>query len=255
MAIIIKLGNIGSGKTATAVREIFLNPTARKYYSNIKIKDNPNCIELTSDMLIKKEQVKEKRDGSPVYKLSFNAEFWQKREGTPCSIVIDEAHLLGMNSRQSMSSVNRCMNEFLSMGRRIMQENDSGTGDLIIISQLFNAVDVNCRNLANRIEFHKAWYVKECQRCHSFWTEHSEMPEPLHICPRCESYKVKRKHFMIEVFKFKNAEMYELWQGMGADADATRQYCYSHFWIKDIMNYFGKYKTTSWDNLTSLYNN
>ena len=49
----ISLGNVGSGKTVSEVREIFINKFHRKTYSNIKTKLN-HQINLTHDMIIKK---------------------------------------------------------------------------------------------------------------------------------------------------------------------------------------------------------
>ena len=54
--ITIILGNVGSGKTALAVREMAMNLNDRKTYSNIQTKLK-NQIDISPDMIIQKEIV------------------------------------------------------------------------------------------------------------------------------------------------------------------------------------------------------
>ena len=73
----IYLGNVGSGKTACYVRELFLNKAHRNTYSNIKTKKLKNNNIITSDMLVKKDiktfkMNRKTGEQEPVYEIKFN---------------------------------------------------------------------------------------------------------------------------------------------------------------------------------------
>ena len=112
----IILGNVGSGKTAVAVREMCINPTKRKTYSNIQTSLD-NQIDISPEMIIKREIVdykKNKKTGEkePVYKYALNIEYW-KSITEPCDVILDEAHTI-LNSRKSQSKTNIVVTDWLA---------------------------------------------------------------------------------------------------------------------------------------------
>ena len=104
----IILGNVGSGKTAFAVREMARNLSNRTYYSNVKTELKWQR-DIKPEMIIKQEIVdhkKNKKTGEmePIYKNTLNDTYW-KNIKEPINIVIDEAHTI-LNSRRAMSTIN-----------------------------------------------------------------------------------------------------------------------------------------------------
>ena len=148
--IVIYLGNVGSGKTACAVREIMLNKAHRKTFSNIVTRGLKNNKVIRPEMIIDKQQVdtKTKRDGTtiPVYEIKLNTQFWKDID-EPINVVLDEAHTI-INARRSMSKVNQIVTDWLALIRRVLGSADSGFGSLILISQLHNRIDIIAREMA-----------------------------------------------------------------------------------------------------------
>jgi hypothetical protein len=138
----LMVGKMGSGKTACMVREMIKNPNGRRYFSNIIITDKSvkNVTQIKREMIIKKEVVRTKRDGEEEYKLSFNADFW-KNNVKGISVVLDEAHTL-IDSRNFMSKINKIMNDFMALLRRILGDTGDGYGELILITQLGRRLDI-----------------------------------------------------------------------------------------------------------------
>lgn len=240
MSIIMCIGNIGSGKTASVVRDVVLNKHHMQTYSNIRMTNVMNNNPLKPDMLIEKDIVdhhKNKKTGDleAVYKFKLNMAFWQKLD-EPINVVIDEAHTL-FNSRRSMSKVNIIMNDWLAMLRRVLGENSSGYGDLILITQLPYRIDVVCRDMANQIRYHICHYAKVCSKCSYSWTENTEMPEELKLCPKCDSHKLVKTNHVIEVYKFNGMNAYQNWLIL------RQKTYYRHYLIKDINKYFGNYNS------------
>ena len=140
----IFLGNVGSGKTISAVREIVeaeYNPHGLPIFSNIITKSKGKYAltkntTITREMLIKKEVVKVTKNGEEVVKLKFNSEFWieQKETSEGFNIVLDEFHTL-MDSRRFMSKQSKVLNDFLSLIRKVCN-NPNSDSTLTIISQL-----------------------------------------------------------------------------------------------------------------------
>ena len=244
--ISIYIGNIGSGKTACAVRDIALNRTCRKVYSNILMKKLKNAIPIKHDMIVKKELAgyKKTKDGQePVFDKKLNSEYW-KNIKEPISVVLDEAHAI-INSRRAMSKINIIVTDWLALLRRVLGSSDSGYGELVLITQLPNRIDIIARQMATQIRFHKCHYRKRCKKCGAVWQENSEMPEGLWECPKCGSSSLLKYNHMIEVWHFASMKNYEMWQEFG------KRCFYKHYLVNDIEEYFKFYDTLQWDNLFS----
>lgn len=179
----ISLGNVGSGKTASEVRELYLRKDHITTYSNIKTSVKGAKL-LTHDMILKKEQVstkKTKQGETAVYDFKVNVDFWQKVE-KPLRIVLDEAHSI-TNARRSFSKINVVMNDWLSLIRRVVGQSESSQGEVVFITQLPNRIDSVIRDMATQIRYHLCHFHKRCLRCGSYWKENSDMPETLEQCP------------------------------------------------------------------------
>ena len=245
----IYIGSVGSGKTVTAVRDLYLNKAKRKTYSNIVTKI-PNQINLTANMILKKELVGYKKnrktdEEEPVYELKLNIDFW-KNIKEPINIILDEAHSI-ISSRRSMSKANILINDWLALIRRILGEKDGSYGELIFITQLPKRIDITARDMATQVQYTICHYRKICLNCKTYWNENSEMPELYYACPTCASTKLKKFNFIIEVWKFINLEAYQYWREFG------QRTFYSHFYIRDIEQYFDMYNTFQWDSLFGEY--
>ena len=245
----IYLGNVGSGKTASAVREMMINKSERKTYSNIRTKIKTQ-VSIKHDMIIKKTikgHIKKKSTGTlePIYEYSLNKEYWQKIN-EPINVILDEAHSI-LNSRRSMSKANIIITDWLSLIRRVLGEGHSGMGELILITQLPNRIDTIARDMATQIRYHICHYMKICGKCNCYWQENSEMPESLFECPQCKSTKILKCRHVIEVWQFKNMACFETWKMF------SQQSFYKHYFITDIEKYFKLYDTLQWDNMFSEF--
>ena len=235
----IFLGNAGSGKTACAVREMTLNENDRKTYSNIITKGLKNNIVIKPEMIIVKEDV----ENSKKHKLSLNKQFWEDIH-EPINVILDEAHSL-MNARRSMSSVNIIITDWLAMIRRVLGSADSGYGNLILITQLPNRIDIIARDMATQVRYHICHYYKLCRKCGYYWKENNEIPEPLWLCPICSSARIKKCHHSIEIWHFRNMNSYMAWH------DFAMASYYRHYFIDDIERYFKHYNTLQWEYMFS----
>jgi hypothetical protein len=234
------LGNIGSGKTAAAVREIANNPTTAAY-TNIDI-DVPHALRIKTEHIIQKEVIGEKKDGTPVYQLACNAEYWKnlRRDG-PIDIWLDEAHTI-LNPRRSMSKVNVVMTDWLALLRRIIGSAESGSGKVVFITQLWRRVDTIAREMAHQIRYHRCTYKATCPQCGAIVWEDSDMPEHKNMCSCGHIGMVKSDH-VIEVWCFAGMDKYLQWDVFG-----TKTY-YKHYAITDIAKYFPLYDTLQWNDL------
>ena len=246
----IILGNVGSGKTAFAVREMALNLNDRKTYSNIQT-SLPNQVNITADMIIKKEIVdyktnKKTEEKEPVYKYGLNVEFW-KNIKEPINVTLDEAHTI-LNSRRAMSKVNIVVSDWLALIRRVLGQTDSGSGEVTFISQLANRIDVIARDMATNVIYVIAHFLKSCEHCGATWRENSEMPEGYIICPLCKRNKIYKHSHKLEVWHFPNIQLFQMWHQFG------QKTYYKRYYLNDIENYFPLYNTLQWDNMfSSLY--
>lgn len=245
----ISLGNVGSGKTVCEVREMFLNQANRKTFSNIKTRLK-NQIDISPKMIIKQEIVdykksKKKENLEPVYKYSLNKEYWQSLK-EPCNVVLDEAHSI-INSRRAMSKINIIMNDWLALIRRVLGASESGEGTLVYITQLPNRIDVVARDMCHQVRYHICHYRKMCKKCFIAWDENSEIPEPLHQCPMCNSFNITKFSHKIEVYHFSNMDNYNFWRATG------QKTFYKRYVIPNIEKFFPLYDTLQWDNMFSEF--
>jgi hypothetical protein len=246
----ISIGNVGSGKTASEVRELCINRAHRRTYSNIVTSDLANVTTLKPDMIIKKELIgtKKKRDGTeePIHDLKVNYTFWQGIK-EPINIVLDEAHSI-LNARRAMSKTNVIITDWLALIRKILGENSVGVGELVFVTQLPRRLDPIARDMARQVRYHICHYRKTCRRCRVSWGETSEMPEPLWICPACGSHELLKHGHVIEVHCYASIKMYEAWEEWGIDKGRYKKY-----YITDIEDYFRYFDTMQWDNLFSEF--
>lgn len=246
----IILGNLGSGKTAFAVREMALNLSNRKTYSNVKT-DLKNQVDISPDMIIHKEIVdyktnKKTEEQEPVYKFTLNVEYWKKIK-EPINVVLDEAHTI-LNSRRAMSKVNIIVSDWLALLRRVLGATEAGFGEITFISQLANRIDVIARDMATNIVYTICHYLKTCKKCETTWQENSEMPEGYIICPVCESSEIMKHTHKLECWHFANMPLFQVWHSFGQNT------FYKHYYINDIEDYFHLYNTLQWDNMfASMY--
>lgn len=248
----IILGNVGSGKTALAVRDMCMNRMQRKTYSNIQTKLK-NQIDISPEMIIKREIVDYKRnkktgESTPVYKLTLNREYWENIH-EPINVILDEVHSI-LNARRAMSKTNIIVSDWIALIRRVLGSSDSGYGELVLISQLYNRVDIIAREMATMIIYCICHYSKTCKKCGFSWNEHSEMPIDLYaegLCPRCRSWQIRKHSHRIEVLHFPNISAFMEWKENG-----LRTF-YRHYIVNDIEKYFRYYNTLQWDNLFSNY--
>lgn len=241
-------GNVGSGKSASMVNEMISNPH-NTYLTNIKMYDKrqKHIKQLKPEMIIKKEVVKEKKDGTPVYSYKLNTDFWKNihNKYSNINVVIDEAHIF-FNPRRSMSSINIIMTDFLALLRRVLGTADN-TGDLILITQLQRRLDIIAKEMANDIVYYKDHYVKVCTKCNANFYENNETADKIYNCEYCGNYRLKKVNHVIEGWKFTNLESYKAFAEFG-----DKSY-YKHFIIRDIEKVFSKYDTLQWDDMFSSF--
>lgn len=242
----IILGNVGSGKTAGAVRYMKQNPH-KVFYTNIDTfgKNFKHVKKLNADMIIKKEVIGYGRDGTEKIKLGLNVEFWKSlvKKEQNINVIIDEAHIF-FNPRRSMSKLNIIMTDFLALLRRVLGSTD-GTGELILITQLSRRLDIIAKEMATDVSYSVHHYVKVCSKCDAFWNETNETSNKRYNCPRCNSHYIKRKQSIIEVFEFRNIDSFESWYTL-----RNKSY-HLHYLIKDIHTIFNNYETLQFDDLFS----
>ena len=247
----IFLGNVGSGKSISCVRDMKMNED-EIFFSNIitksrgKDKLGNNHIIDRSD-LIKKDLIKTLKNGEEVFKLKFNKEQWmQYREDYgKFNVVLDEFHTL-MSSRDFSTRQNKVMGDFLALIRKICSDS-TGDSTLTLISQLDNRIDVNARNMATEVRYHICLYDKVCEKCGAYWGEHSELPpfQKKKRCPNCESKKLKLINHQIMVHYFDSMSHYQDWKYGGINTKIQ-----THI-INNIDEYFGMYNTYQITNLIS----
>jgi predicted Zn-ribbon and HTH transcriptional regulator len=241
----IYLGNVGSGKTASAVRDMATKDSHITTFSNI-IAKLKNSKVMDSKMIVKKEEIGKKRDNTPIYKYTFNEEFWKEqiKKYKNINVIIDEAHTI-LNSRRAMSKKTQCILDFIALIRRIVTSGDYN-GKLILISQLERRLDVVSTEMASCVKYHISHYTKTCQKCGFKFVENSEAPEIRYTCPRCECYKLRKNNFSIEVYQFSSMNYFHNWKYNGVTGLHTK-----HYLISDIEKYFPLYNTLQWDNMFS----
>lgn len=244
--ISVYLGNVGSGKTACAVREIMQRIEVQEIYTNITPTEelkNKNFITLKDEMIFTTKYDKKKDMEMPD---KVNVEFWKKKFDKPATVVLDEVHNI-MNARKSGSKINVVMTDFLALLRRVLGSRAKGEGELILITQLERRLDPVARDMATNVKYHICHYIKQCLDCKKRWRETSESPETKYKCPNCKSPKLIKTNHKIEVFSFRTIKDFQAW------FEFSEIRYYSHKFITDIHKIFGLYNTYSWDNLISKY--
>lgn len=242
----IFLGNIGSGKTVSAVREMYMNIGKMKTYTNIRPKVKMDNVKLIkADMIIEKNEVDIKvnrRTGEekPVYEMKLNKKYWQSIN-EPINVTLDEVHNM-MNARRFMSRQNEIMTNWLSMIRRVLGSSDR-EGDLTLITQLPNRIDTIARQMATHVRYHVCHYTKRCLKCGTVWNESSESPEQMKVCVNCGNHRIVRENHRIEVWCFRSMDMFIAWR------DFRMSSFYNHYLIPDVEQYFPMYDTLQWENL------
>lgn len=235
----ISLGGVGSGKTANEIRELVLSQKRFNTYTNITTKHMKNVFQLKPEYIIKKEEI-----GKNKFDYQLNKDFWKDKQ--PLRIILDEFHNIA-NARNFMSKKNKIFNIWLTMIRRILGSATDEGGELILITQLTNQVDIIARELCHQVRFHICHYKKICKRCHNSWAESSENPEPKFDCPVCGSFNIKKYDFKIEIWCFTGINSFKSWKDMG-----LKTY-YRHYFVNDIENFFKYYDSFQWDNLFEEY--
>ena len=211
---------------------MYINRDGRKILSNIHTSINYQT-DITADMIVKKV-INEKTGKED---LALNMEYWQNLK-EPVSVVLDEAHAL-VDSRSAMSKLNKLVTLWTSLLRKVIGQNPSGEGQLVMITQLPNAIDTRIRQLANQVRYHVCHFKKECldNNCGQLWSETSETAEPLWKCPRCNNLKVRKFNHVIEIWHFKNMPSFLDWKYMGMST------YHRHYLVNDIEDYFPLYST------------
>lgn len=198
---------------------------------------------IKPEMIIKKTQVSTKRTGEPVYHMEMNQEYWKSIK-EPINVVLDEAHTI-MNPRRSMSKVNVIVGDWLSLIRRVLGQAASGYGELVLISQLWNRLDLTARSMCTNVRYHVCHYLKTCQQCQTSWGESSEHPEPMWTCPSCGSVAIKKHGHQVECWHFPTMTAFIGWKEYGL------QTFHRHYMIDDIEQYFGLFDTLQWESMLS----
>jgi hypothetical protein len=157
----IILGNIGSGKTITAVQ--MMAQTNHKIFTNIRNR-LPNTIPLEYGMIVKFEQIGQKKDGTPIMKKDVNWQFWKDAiaQYDKFSVYIDELHNILMARRPNQ---NIEMIKWIAQIRKLTGSSEET--DLVAVSQELSRVDVALRDLCAHViyceKFEKPLMVKtEC---------------------------------------------------------------------------------------------
>lgn len=145
----IILGNIGSGKTLTTVKEIMNSPFI--VYSNVGVK-HPNLIRLKFSHIIADKQIGETKSGKPIMKKVVNWNYWREaiKKHKYFHVYIDELHNI-MPSRLSMSKQNIVMAQWVAQIRKVT--GSSEMVDLVVVSQELQRIDVTIRDLASELMF------------------------------------------------------------------------------------------------------
>ena len=244
-------GNVGSGKTASMVYEMVSNPH-NTYITNIKCygKNTNHIIQLEPEMVIKKNKVKEKKDGTPVYEFKLNTDFWRElqKKYDNLNVVIDEAHIF-FNPRRSMSRLNIIMTDYLALLRRILGSTDN-TGDLVLITQLSRRLDVIAKEMSTEVSYFINHYIKRCRNCMTQYYENNETADKVRYCKVCDDHRIDKIKCNIEIYKFTSVDKYTIFSEFGAKS------YYKHLLIRDIERVFDKYDTLQWDDMFTdfIYN-
>lgn len=240
-----------SGKTAQMVMFMKNNPHIN-FMTNIKVfpKTKFKHVEyLKPEMVIHKNIISHKKDGSPVYEYKLNVDFWKKyiTKTKNLIIIIDEAHTF-FNPRRSMSKINIIMTDFLALLRRVLGSSDNN-GQLFLLTQLSRRLDVIAKEMATDINFNVLHYNIKCKRCGYTIQETNETPfgSKMLKCFNCGYPYTTKFNFVIETWCFKNIDSFMMFYNMG-----MKSY-YNRYLLHKINTIFNNYDTFQWDDLMSDY--
>lgn len=241
----INLGNVGSGKTASVVRDMVLNSDGRQTFSNIITKKLANNTVINKGMIIKIEQ-EETSSGKIKEHKTLNAQFWKDmvKKYKSVNVIIDEAHTV-FNARRGMTKSAVIMNDWLALLRRVLGSREEGYGRLVLLSQLDRRIDIIAREMATKVRWHICHYNKICKRCGAVHLENNETSDKVQFCMGCGGKRFTVTGHTIEVFEFKNMDDYDHFKTFSEET------YFDHYIITDIEQYFPYYDTMQWDNLLS----
>ena len=239
LMIRIYLGNLGSGKTCSAVREMMKDGSNRVTYTNIAPKKHKHWKQILPENVITKTE-----DDKGKVKLSLNKDFWANKP-KPLNLIWDEIHLIAP-SRRSSSSPNIILGQFIAMGRRIVGADRKGYGHLIFIAQSAESVDVAIRRLTNEIRYHIMNWLMTCDTCGLVLKTTSEDKE-VENCPSCGGYQLFRHSFHLQVFTFKDFNTYLNWKAYGEKSYSSK------YWVTDIADFFPYYSTHQMESIWEDY--
>lgn len=242
----LMLGGLGSGKTACMVRELARNPSKRVSFSNIETNNIKNNIVITPEMIVCKEVSHTKKTGEQNFTYALNVDFWKKavKKYGSINVVLDEAHTL-IDSRRAMSKLNKVMNDYLALLRRVVGQDSRGYGELVLITQLERRLDVIAKELATSVYYHVCHYTIVCNNCRRRWLENNETPQKSLSCHYCGSNDMMRTNFIIYQYKFINVDKFIDWKYF------NKKSYYERMMVEDIEIYFPLYNTLQWSNLLS----
>lgn len=229
------LGNLGSGKSVCAIKEIIDSGSDRKTYTNMVTKNVRDVIFLKPADIIKITHVEKKE----IYQL--NIDYWKKQK-KPLNVLWDEIHLTA-SSRRSVSKANLVMSQFMAMARRITGFDKRGYGHFTFIAQKERTIDVNIRELCNEIIYHISYWKVTCEDCGRFAIMNSEKPQ-IEKCMSCGSWNIAKSDLYILRLFFNDWTKYYRWE--------EREQGKFHFkrqWVYDIENYFRYYNTMQISNI------
>jgi len=241
----IFLGNVGSGKTASAVREMVLNVDKRQTFSNILTKKIKNNTVIKRTMVVE-PFIDVDPNGKNKEKFRVNEQFWKDavKKYKSVNVIIDEAHTV-LNARRGMTKFSVLVTEWIALLRRVIGGSDEGYGKLVLISQLERRLDVIAREMATKVKWHVCHYNKICKKCGAVHMENNETPEKVQQCLGCGGKRFTITGHVIEVFVFENMEEFDKWK------EWSEETYYDQYIITDIEKYFPFYNTLQWDNLLS----
>lgn len=244
--ITICLGNVGSGKTATAIKYMMDNPD-KLFYTNINVygKGTKHIHKIKPEHIIKKEVVRVDKNGKEIYEQKFNKEYWYSvvQKHKMLNVIIDEAHVF-FNPRRSMSKINIIMSDFLSLLRRIVGGVDGEKGELLLITQLSRRLDVIAKEMSTHVYYCVNHHTRMCKTCGIAINTHNEQAEPQVQCHICGK-KLQLLKQNIEQIHFKNVDQFGKWYEFG-----SKSY-YKRIVITDIEKYFKHYDTLQWEDFFS----
>jgi hypothetical protein len=210
--IIFLVGDIGSGKSLSAVKEIF---ERRNYFhANFKLHGITYNRMKWEQLIVQGEKKTDTR---------VNFEYWkeQTKKGS-FDIYLDEFHNL-MSSRRAVSKKNVLLSDWLSQIRKILGQSE--LFNLYLLTQKLRRIDVNSRDLAQC-----------CILCQKQIIKNIKIPTLV----RRKNKLVKEKIPLCLIYKywFHNAEQlqaYELW-------GSTKPFKVTRFIGNDYYKYYDSYE-------------